>query len=422
MVLAPVANTVATNGLWRLPQGWEWARIDAICSVNPYRPRLHRSEQAPTSFLPMSGVDEVHGIINSLETKPFAKVVRGFTYFQEGDVLFAKITPSMENGKCAIAQSLIDDIGFGSTEFHVLRPGPCVIPKWVHLYVRRLSFRLEAKRHFRGAVGQQRVPDDFLKSFPIPVPTSLCIQRHIVARIEALLAEIKRARTLLDHMRRDASRLMDATLEGLIGELKQANVDCKPLGSLLLSKPQYGLSRKASEDSQGIPILRMGNIVNGRISLDDLKYISLEPREEKKYLLQYGDILFNRTNSAELVGKSAVFEISDPAVFASYLIRIVPNPDKAKSHYLVAYINSRHGRNYIQSQLTRAIGQVNVNAKKLAVMPILIPDIKRQEQIVSYISSVQNQVNEMYQLLAQNSKIIGQLEQSILERAFRGEL
>src|SRR5713101_376568 len=159
MALATVAQLKPAFGLWQLPGGWKWAKLDEVCSVNPRRPQVYRSEPTPTSFLPMSGVDEVHGIISSLETRPFVEVARGFTYFQEGDVLFAKITPSMENGKCAIARNLIDGIGFGSTEFHVLRPELDFTPEWIHLYIRRLSFRLEAKRHFQGAVGQQRVPD-----------------------------------------------------------------------------------------------------------------------------------------------------------------------------------------------------------------------------------------------------------------------
>ena len=125
----------------------------------------------------------------------------------------------MQNGKCAVARGLKDGIGFGSTEFHVLRPGPRVIADWVHRFLRRLSFRLEAKEHFRGAVGQQRVPDEFLTDSLIPVPPSLDIQRRIVARIEALLAEAKEARALAAAIRRDTDCLMDAALEEVVSEL-----------------------------------------------------------------------------------------------------------------------------------------------------------------------------------------------------------
>ena len=111
-----------TEGPYELPEGWRWVRLGEVCKVNPRRPRLVRDDNAPTSFVPMTAVDEVTGTITDLRTRPFAEVKSGYRYFQEGDVLFAKITPCMENGKAAIAWGLIDGIGYGSTEFHVLRP------------------------------------------------------------------------------------------------------------------------------------------------------------------------------------------------------------------------------------------------------------------------------------------------------------
>lgn len=104
-----------------------------------------------------------------MEVRPYSEVMRGFTYFEEGDVLFAKITPSMQNGKCAVARRLEGGIGFGSTEFHVLRPGQRVMSDWIHRFLRRLTFRKNARTHFRGAVGQPRVPDEFVTASLVPV-------------------------------------------------------------------------------------------------------------------------------------------------------------------------------------------------------------------------------------------------------------
>jgi len=370
----------------------------------------------------MSGVDELDGTIAGLEERSFKDVARGFTYFEEGDVLFAKITPCMQNGKCIVTRGLCDRIGFGSTEFHVLRPSSRLIADWVHRFLRRLAFRLEAKEHFRGAVGQQRVPEDFLASSLIPVPPSLDIQRRIVARIEALLAEVKEARALAAAIRRDTDRVMGAAVEEMFDNLEHRKVEHEPLGSLLRAKPQYGLSEKASDSPPGVPILRMGNIVGGEVRLNNLKFVELSPAKETKYLVGNGDILFNRTNSAELVGKSAVYEGSERVVFASYLIRLVADQQKARPRFLVTYINSLRGRTYIQSQLTRAIGQVNVNAQKLAAMLVPVPDLKEQDQVCEYLAGLKQEVDEMRRLQAQDAELLDQLEQSILERAFRGEL
>jgi len=408
-------------GVWELPEDWEMLPLGEVCEINPRRPRLSRDDDTLTSFVPMAAVDEVQGVIADLQTRPYHRVKRGYTYFEEGDVLFAKITPSMQNGKSVITRGLIDGFGFGSTEFHVLRPSSRVIPEWVHLFVRQKSFRDEAMQHFRGAVGQQRVPAEFLESYSLPLPP-LDEQRRIVARVEELFARIEEARRLRAAADQDAERLMPAALEEVFEEAESKGWPVKTVGDVIEGKPQYGTSQKASEEPVGAPILRMGNIVDGQVSFEDLKYIDLSPDEEAKYILHKGDVLFNRTNSAELVGKSAVYPGGRRAVFASYLIRVVADQRKAMPHFIVAYINSPLGRQYIQSQLTRAIGQVNVNAKKLQAMPIPVPPLLEQRRIVEYLDGVQAQVAELKQLQAGSAAELERLEQAILARAFRGEL
>jgi type I restriction enzyme S subunit len=407
--------------VWELPEGWETLPLGEACEINPKRPRLSRDEDELTSFVPMAAVDEKRGVIAEAQVRPYAEVKRGYTYFEESDVLFAKITPSMQNGKSAVAQHLIDGIGFGSTEFHVLRPSEQVLPEWVHLFVRQWSFREEAIQHFRGAVGQQRVPSEFLENHPFPV-APVHEQLRLVARIEEMFARIEEAQRLRVAADEDAERLISAALEEIFGEAKNKEWPIKTVDDLIMGKPQYGTSQKASEEPVGTPMLRMGNIVDGKISFDGLKYIDLPPDEQAKYLLNEGDILFNRTNSAELVGKSAVYPGGRQAVFASYLIRIVAHPDRALPHFVVAYINSPLGRQYIESQLTRAIGQVNVNAQKLKAMPLPVPPLSEQRRIVEHLDAVQAQIAELKRIQAESTAELERLEGAILARAFRGEL
>lgn len=184
----------------RLPEGWRFLSIPDICTVNPTRPRnLTQSDETMTSFVPMAAVDDREGRITDLQARPFGEVKRGYTYFEENDVLFAKITPCMENGKAAVARGLISRFGFGSTEFHVLRPTNRILPEWIYYFVRREAFRQEAKTKFRGAVGQQRVPADFLETHLIPVPfpqnpeKSLAVQQQIVTRVQMTASEVAEA-------------------------------------------------------------------------------------------------------------------------------------------------------------------------------------------------------------------------------------
>ena len=160
-----------TDSKGKLPPGWEWAKLSEVAHINPRKSsHIPFAPDTPTTFVPMESVDGETGTIASPETRPLIEVSKGYTYFEEGDVLFAKITPCMQNGKHAIARDLINGMAFGTTEFHVVRPGTRVTADWVHKFLRQPSVLAEATRHFRGAVGQQRVPKEFLVNLSIPLP------------------------------------------------------------------------------------------------------------------------------------------------------------------------------------------------------------------------------------------------------------
>jgi len=163
---------------------WQIVKLDDVCKINPSRPKdFKRPLDKSTTFIPMSAVAPKTGKIANPQIQPYSKVQKGYTYFEEGDVLFAKITPCMQNGKNAIARNLIDGIGFGSTEFHVFRPKKDILAEWIWYSIRKKSFLEEASGHFTGAVGQQRVPESFMASHTIPLPP-LEVQKQIVAQIE----------------------------------------------------------------------------------------------------------------------------------------------------------------------------------------------------------------------------------------------
>ena len=144
-----------------LPASWANARLSDVCVINP-RGKSGLLPDDEVTFLPMAAVSEVSGSIIHRETRLLRDVDKGFTPFQEGDVLLAKITPCMENGKSAIARNLINQRGYGSTEFHVIRPSALVLAEWVYAIVRTEQFRRAATSSFQGAVGQQRVPASFI--------------------------------------------------------------------------------------------------------------------------------------------------------------------------------------------------------------------------------------------------------------------
>ncbi|MCZ7402604.1 MAG: restriction endonuclease subunit S [Candidatus Methanoperedens sp.] len=150
---------------------WKLIKLGKICQINPrIQEKITSSDNQNTSFIPMESVNEELGIIDAIKIVPFIKVKKGYTYFEENDILFAKITPCMQNKKSCIAKNLINGFGFGTTEFHVMRCLNNVIPEWIFYIIRSHKFIEDAKKHFTGAVGQQRVSKDFLENYPIFIP------------------------------------------------------------------------------------------------------------------------------------------------------------------------------------------------------------------------------------------------------------
>src|ERR1019366_7714902 len=143
---------------------WPTKPLGEVCAINP---KLVASEIPGTNtdvtFVPMAAVDELSGSIARPELRKYSQVAKGYTPFRENDVLFAKITPCMENGKATIARGLMNHVGLGSTEFHVLRPTPALLPEWVFAFIRQPAFRSEAQANFTGTAGQRRVPLEFMK-------------------------------------------------------------------------------------------------------------------------------------------------------------------------------------------------------------------------------------------------------------------
>jgi len=150
-------------------KGFPFDNLGNVVRINPGIDKKINPINKVT-FLPMMGVNELTGKIVYSEEKSFSEVSKGYTPFKENDVLFAKITPCMENGKSTIATHLINGIGFGSTEFHVLRPTEFTSSEWIFWLIRKKEFRQLASKSFTVTAGQQRVPSSFLENFLAPIP------------------------------------------------------------------------------------------------------------------------------------------------------------------------------------------------------------------------------------------------------------
>jgi len=176
-------------------KGWDKKYITEICIINPRKTELGQlDDDTLVSFIPMSSVSE-NGEIDTSQTKKYKEVKVGFSYFRDNDVLFAKITPCMENGKGAVARNLCNSIGFGSTEFHVLRPIENLTDsEWLFRLTTLPIFRINAEKNMTGSAGQKRVPVSFFDKFSVGLPPIELQKKYasIVSKIEAQKSLVKK--------------------------------------------------------------------------------------------------------------------------------------------------------------------------------------------------------------------------------------
>jgi type I restriction enzyme S subunit len=368
------------------PDGWREEWLLNICELNPKLSAEERpSHDTQVTFVPMSAIDESSGTIAQPETREYSEVAKGYTPFREGDVLFAKVTPCMENGKAAIARGLTGGLGFGSTEFHVLRPGPEIVPEYLFHFIRQTRFRELAAAAFVGTGGLQRVPPDFFRRVKLglpPVPEQLRIteilrQVHSILEAKGIASEFS-DRLIAAHYRQLFARYF--TADGLTAPVR--------IGEYIESA-QYGISEALAEDGTHA-VLRMSNISNaGWLDLNDLKYATISPRDVLSTELRDGDLLFNRTNSRELVGKCAIWrEASGTFSFASYLVRLRLKTGLVPE-FLWGTLNSAYGKYRLLNAAKQAVSMANVSPTDLARITIPLPPLEEQERFADFVRDIE---------------------------------
>lgn len=399
------------NEMRELPEGWEAVALSNIAEINPRHDKT-LDDKLLVSFVPMAVVSESDWRLPRTETRPLGKVRQGFTHFANGDVLLAKITPCMENGKAAVAADLENGIGCGTTELHVIRPMDGVSSHFLYHFVHQESFRRAAAMNFTGTAGQLRVPVSFVKEIEVPLPPS-AEQKRIVTKLELVLARVDACRKRLDRI----PLLLKRFRQAVIGHATEC-AETIPLKDLC-DGFDYGTSAKSQKEGT-TPVLRMGNIQDGRLDWDDLVFTS-DVEEIRRYLLVPGTVLFNRTNSPELVGKTAIYRGERPAIFAGYLIRVRTGKD-LHPEYLNLCLNAPRFKEYCMSVKTDGVSQSNINASKLSEYDLPWVPLPEQMNIVRRVEilcRLADRIEERYRLARAQ---VDKLTQAVLAKAFRGDL
>lgn len=348
-------------------------QIGDVCTINPRKSQLaDLSPDTRVSFVPMADLAECSMAFQPRDEKLLSEVTSTYTYFEDNDVLLAKVTPCFENGKAGIARGLINGIGFGSSEFYVLRSNGQVLPEWLYFCVTHQIFREPAIAQMTGTGGLQRVPRGFVENFQIPLPP-LEVQKEIVAEIEGYQKVINGARAVLDNYRPHIP---------IDPEWSKRN-----LGSLAVNLDSRRVPITKGERKAGpFPYYGASGIVD---SVADFIFDE--------------DILLISEDGANLLARSTpiAFSVSGKCWVNNHA-HVLKFAEPATQKFVEVYLNSIS----IEEFVTGA-AQPKVNQEALNRIPIPIPDdIATQQTIVAEIEAEQALVNANRELIVRFEKKI----------------
>ena len=399
---------------------WPHLPIGAIATVNPRRDTALRSmdDRLSATFVPMAAVDEASGTIANPEVKALGELRKGFTPFRDDDVIFAKITPCMENGKSAVARGLVNGLGFGSTEFHVIRCGPRVLPVWIWYFLRQRSVKEEAQRHFRGSAGQQRVPADFLKQLAIPIP-GVEEQRRIVRHIKKCMELVDEVQALRHKAHIEAQSLLPSVLNDVERRYGWSRL---PIGSVLTGT-RNGRSVRASSDDANGRVLTLTAVRGVNLDVDACKAVRLDQELTSKYQVHANDIFVSRSNTRELVGLSSIAAgpVPPSTIYPDLLIKLQPDTSRVVPRFLAFILRCPSVRRQIQERATgTSQSMVKISGSRLREVMIPLPSREEQSRVVATLDEA----------LDVSSHVLGGLQvpagepmrEAVLRHAFAGSL
>lgn len=359
---------------------WPHKRLSEVATLNPRRPKLERDDAAETTFIPMSAVGEDGVGVTSVVLKPFTSVKKGYTYFEDGDVIFAKITPCMQNGKHAIIRGCNGGFGFGSTEFHVVRPGAHLIAEWLHFFLIQPSVLRAATEHFTGAVGQQRVPDEYLSNLVIPLPP-VDEQIRFAMGLSAALAETKRIFDAAAAQLAAARALVDATVKHDIGTAWPKVA----LRTTIAEPMRTGISKPASSAATE-RCLTLSSVRGGTLDLDANKSADVTGNEAAGNRVRPGAFYVVRGNGNRALvarGGFAPAVLPRPVLFPDLLIQVIFDATRVHPEFVRFVWHTPEVRADLEARSQTAAGIYKINLRNLGEVLIPLPPLYTQRRFAS---------------------------------------
>lgn len=402
-----------------MSEGWDVRSLGELCTIKPpkaeARSRLRDTD--PVSFVPMEDLGIGVKALIPTRTRALGEVSGSYTYFADGDVLLAKITPCFENGKLGVARGLVNGIGFGSSEFIVLRPGPDLEAEFLYYYLARPSFLEEGARSMTGAVGHKRVAKEFIEAYPVPLP-SRSEQRRIVAILDEAFEGIATAKAHAEKNLQNAREVFEGHLMQVFSARHSGWAD-RVLGSLChrITVGHVGSMANAYKPS-GVPFLRSQNIRPFTVSIEKMVFIDEEFHTSlEKSSLAAGDVAIVRTGYP---GTAAVIPESLGVANCSDLVIVKPGPE-VDPHFLAAFFNSSFGKIQVGGKLVGA-AQKHFNVGAAKEVTLHLPPIAEQRIIVAAAMQIRDETEALAELHQRKLFALDELKRSLLHQAFSGAL
>lgn len=390
---------------------WPTATIGDVC-LSTLQADPARSGKQTFRYVDISGVDrDAKAISRADRLSSDDAPSRARKIIEESDILVSTVRPNL-NAIAFVPGELDGEIA--STGFAVLRANRKLLnPKYLYYWVQHSAFVEFLVANATGA-SYPAVSDAIIKRAPLPLPPP-----KEQSRLVELLDQADALRRLRREADAKAARILPTLFLKMFGDPASNPMGwpTETVGSVLQSS-DYGSSTRASDDGKGLPLIRMGNVsYEGNLLLNDLKWVDLNEAEAQRYRLEAGDILFNRTNSLDLVGKTGIWNGEMDAVVASYFIRLRVDREKIEPAFLWAFMNSAHMKRVLRATARGAIGQANINATELRAFPLYLPPLGKQREFVRKIGVIKSTLpanSEKYDL--------DNLFEVLLKRAFSGKL
>ena len=374
-----------------MKKGWQTRNLGELCRIRTGKKDVNQGN--PDGKFPFFTCAAEHTFSDSYSFDTEALLIAG-----NGDV--GKV--SYCNGKFEAYQRT-----------YVLSDFAEVLPRFLYLILDGKLKETVSKQKLGNTMPYIKV--GMLTDFQLPVPP-LAEQQRIVGVLDEAFAGLATAKANAEKNLQNARALFESHLQSV---LRNKKWKWKTLGDLC-DDVEYGSSAKSKADG-GVPVLRMGNIQNGRLDWENLVYTD-DKAEIKKYLLKHNDVLFNRTNSPELVGKTAIYKSEMPAIFAGYLIRIHRKEELLDADFLAYFLNSQIAFDFGKTVVISSVNQANINGTKLKGYPIPAPSLPEQKAIVAKLNELSAETQRLARLYERKHAALEALKKSLLHQAFTGAL